>query len=151
MTLRSGDLYARYGDPHKEKNLALWYCPLDLLAANPHLPKRIYSNKDIHRMLTAALYKCHEKGVLEEIKSFGGCFNIRNVRGAGEMSTHSWAVSVDFNVKDNPLGKTRAQCIAAGLVPFSEKFASCWEQTGWEWGGRWHRADLQHFQPAKLP
>lgn len=151
MTVKSSDLLARYGNPRDERNMGLWYCPPDLMAANPYLPKRIYSNNDIHHMLTAALYKCHEKGVLGEITSFGGCFNIRNIRGSGQQSLHSFGYAVDFNTKDNPLGKTREQCLAAGLTPFTETFVRCWEATGWEWGGRWNRFDGMHFQPARMP
>lgn len=151
MTLRSADLLRRYGDPRAEKNLSLWYCPPDLLAQNPLLPKKVYANLDIHGPLTRALYKCAERGVLGEITTWDGCFMIRNIRGSGEMSTHAWAVAVDMNAKHNPLGMTRAQCRASGLKPFSERFVQCWKDTGWEWGGDWQRADGQHFQLAKLP
>lgn len=151
MTVTAGQLYQRFGDPHKEANLALWYCPDDLRAENKNLPVKIYANRLIHRKLNAALYACQKAGVLSEIKSFGGCFNIRNIRGGGGTSLHSYAVALDWNVRDNPLGMTRTECLAAGLRPFTEKFAKCWEDNGWDWGGRWTgRPDLQHFQLASL-
>lgn len=151
MTVSSSDAYRLYGDPHKESNLALWYCPKDLLALNPKLPVRVYANRAIHALLTAALHNCKEHDVLHEITTFSGCFNIRNIRGGGASSLHSWGLAVDFNAAHNPLGVSRTQAIARGLKPFSEAFARCWEDTGWEWGGRWSRPDMQHFQPCKLP
>lgn len=149
--LTTANMLARYGTPQKEAGMALWLCPADLLVLNPALPKRVYANRDIHAPLTKALRECQHRGVLKEITKFDGCFNIRNIRGSGAMSTHSWGLSIDWNAKHNPLGLTRAQCLARGLTPFTETFVQCWESTGWHWGGRWHRADGQHFQLARLP
>lgn len=149
--LRSGDALRRYGDPHKEANMGVWRCPPDLLAENPRLPAKVYCNLDIHRALTAALYKCRDRGVLEEITTFSGCFNIRNIRGAGETSLHAWGLAIDWNAKDNPLGMTAYQARVHGLRPFSDKFVACWEATGWDWGGRFSRADGMHFQLKALP
>lgn len=151
MTVKSADALRKYGNPRDERNMSLWYCPADLRAANPAIPARIYANNDIHGMLTRALYKCLERGVLGEIKVFDGCFNIRNIRGSGQMSLHSWGLAIDWNAKNNPLGMTFQQALAQGLKPFSEKFLQCWRDTGWECGGDWTgRADRQHFQPAKI-
>jgi len=35
---------------------------------------------------------------------------------------HSWAISVDFNLHQNPHLKTREQNEAAGLTPFTDEF-----------------------------
>lgn len=143
---------ARYGDPRLERNLAVFLMPPDLLSHNPSLPKKIYANRDIHHALSAALYKCRDKGVLREIVTFDGCFNIRLIRGGSSSSMHSWATAVDWNASRNPLGMTFAQIKAAGLTPFSETFLQCWRNTGWDCGGDWTgRPDRQHFQISKLP
>ena len=152
MTVKSSDLLARYGNPRDERNMGLWWCPQPLRDKNPAIPVKIYANLDIHPLLTAALIECSKRGVLGEITSFGGCFNIRNIRGSGQMSTHSWGAAVDWNVADNALGKTVDQLVREGKKPFSERFLQCWRSTGWECGGDWTgRSDRQHFQIAKLP
>lgn len=142
---------ARYGDPRLERNLAVFLMPPDLLSHNPSLPKKIYANRDIHHALSAALYKCRDKGVLREIVTFDGCFNIRLIRGGSSSSLHSWAIAIDFCAKKFPLGMTRAGAVAAGVIPFSQTFIDCWKQTGWDWGGDFARADMMHFQISRLP
>ncbi len=147
MTTTTAQLYAKFGDPHNERNLALLYLPLALLAANPKLPARIYLNKDLHAPLVAALYRCKEAGVLGEITEFNGAFNIRSVRGGVSSSKHSWAYAVDFNASQNRLGYTYAQLKDMGLRPFTEKFLACFRAAGFTCGGDWtSRPDRMHFE-----
>lgn len=140
----------KFGDPHLQRNLAVWYCPAQLRAANPALPAKIYANRVIHSALSNALWLCHRRKVLHEIKTFDGCFNIRPIRGARAWSLHSWAVAVDFNAKDNPFGVSSEEAQKRGLTPFTEAFIKCWEETGWDAGARWGYADGMHFQIASL-
>lgn len=146
----SSDCLRRYGSPYKHNNLVLWYMPEYLLSVNPRLPKRIYLNKDMIRPLATALERAAQSGVIREIITFDGCFNIRNIRGSQAMSLHSWAVALDFNAAQNPLGMTREQCHKAGLRPFSETFIQCFEDAGFDSGWRFARPDGMHFQLASI-
>lgn len=98
---------------------------------------RIYSNKDIHRPLILALLLLKRRGLLSELKTFDGCFIIRKQRGGDSVSYHSWAIAIDLNAKENPLGKKPV---------LSPEFVQCWKEAGWTWGGDWTRPDGQHFQ-----
>lgn len=147
MTTTTAQLYAKFGDPHNERNLALLYLPEYLLTVNPKLPRRIYLNKDLHAPLIDALRRCKDAGVLNEITTFDGAFSIRTVRGGVSSSKHSWAYAVDFNAAQNRLGYTYDQLVGMGLRPFTEKFLSCFRAAGFTCGGDWtRRPDRMHFE-----
>jgi len=78
-------------------------------------------------------------GLGNELETFNGCFNIRYVRGVKKLSTHSWGISVDHNAKTNRLGAPPK--LHAGIV-------QCFENNGFQWGGRFKRRDGMHFQYA---
>lgn len=98
---------------------------------------KIYSNRDIHVPLMLALFLLKRRGLLKELKSFDGCFTIRKQRGGESISYHSWALAIDINAKENPLGAKPV---------LSSEFVECWKEAGWTWGGDWKRPDGQHFQ-----
>lgn len=152
MTVTSLDCWHKYGNPYKHPNMKMYYTPQRVLYENPRMPVRIYMNIDLHVPLNLTLMELAERGLLKEIKSFGGCHNIRDIRGLpGVKSLHSWGIALDWNVADNPLGYTVAQAKARGLTPFTEEFVAVWEKKGWEAGIRWERPDGMHFQIARLP
>lgn len=72
--------------------------------------------------------------------AYGGCWNVRPIRGRpGFWSTHSFAVAVDFNPKENPLG-------AAGRM--HPEVVRIFREHGWKHGGDFARRDPQHQQLA---
>lgn len=152
MTVTSLDCWRKYGNPYKHPNMQMYYTPQRILADNPRMPVRIYMNADLHAPLNRVLDELAYRKLLGEIKSFGGCHNIRDIRGMpGVKSLHSWGIALDWNVADNPLGWTAEQAKRAGLTPFTDNFVAVWEKFGWEAGIRWERADGMHFQIARLP
>lgn len=100
---------------------------------------RIYCNKDVHEPLTWALESLRNMGLLHELKTFDGCFNIRTVRGSDRVSTHAYGLAIDINAFENSLG---------GHVTFDYAFVSCWTKHGWDWGGTFKRRDGMHFSYA---
>lgn len=88
---------------------------------------------NVYRKIVAA-------GLEKELKSFDGCFNIRNIRGKENMSTHSWGIAVDHNAATNPLGAE---------PKMHEGIVKCFEGEGFSWGGNWKRPDGMHFQFAQ--
>jgi hypothetical protein len=124
--------------------MTLWDVPSDLEIGM--IPKKIYCNKDLVNPLAKAFKNLIDRGHVNEIVTFDGCFNIRKKRGLTSMSLHSWGVAVDFNAFANPLGLSRQQCIAKGLKPFTEEFVKCFTDAGFDWGGNWNRPDGMHFQ-----
>lgn len=133
------DCLAKYGTPEKENNMVLWDVPAELEIGV--IPKRLYCNRDIIGPLTAAFTNLISRGLVSELRTFDGCFNIRKQRGAQSASLHSWGVAIDVNAAWNGLGK----------VPvLSPEFVACFTDAGFDWGGIWKRQDGMHFQLAHL-
>ena len=133
--ITSKDCYAKYGDPNLHKNMILWDVPSHLEIGV--IPKRLYCNKDMVAPLSAAFDNLIRREFVNELKTFDGCFNIRNTRGAATMSLHSWGIAIDVNAFENALGK---------VPKLSEGFVKCFTDAGFDWGGKWQRADGMHFQ-----
>ena len=85
---------------------------------------------------------CHHDQKIAEatgITDFGGCFNIRPIKGSSNWSNHSWACAIDlspgsngFNVQKTTLGKIVVETFKA---------------QGWLWGGDYRgRKDPMHFE-----
>lgn len=151
----SDKLRLKYGDPKTDKsfekrNLVVWKYPADIREAIPALGTALYCNKDLIEPLERTFRNLIEKGLNEEIIENDQCFCIRPIRGIpGEMSVHSWAMAIDLNPTQNPLGYTRKQCETNGLTPFTEKFLQVWRDMGWNVGADFHRKDLMHFEWTK--
>lgn len=102
---------------------------------------KVYCNKDMAKALIDTLELLHIRNLLREIKTFDGCYMPRFVRGrAGVYSWHSYALALDFNSKENPLGQPSK---------WSEEFLNTWVENGFIVGARFnHRKDAMHFQFA---
>ena len=133
--LTSAMCLAKYGKPELEKAMVLWDVPSHLEIGV--IPKRIYCNRDMIAPLTQAFKKLIETGHVKELKTWDGCFNIRNKRGASSASLHSWGVAIDVNAAWNPMGKSPK--LSAGFV-------KCFKDAGFDWGGDWGYPDGMHFQ-----
>jgi hypothetical protein len=99
--------------------------------------EKIYCNEDLRPALAAAFDNLIDRDLAAQLKSFDGCFCIRPSRVDAKPSVHSWGMGIDVNATDNPLGHVPT------LTP---EFVACFEDAGFVWGGRWHKADGMHFQ-----
>lgn len=133
--MTSAQALAKYGAPELEKGMVLWDVPTELEIGV--IPKKIYCNKDLVQPLTNAFKALIQTGKVSELKTWDGCFNIRNKRGLNSLSMHSWGLAIDVNAAWNGLGKTPV---------LSKEFVKCFTDNGWEWGGNWKRLDGMHFQ-----
>lgn len=128
------------------KNMMIY----DLSHDFPELPiKKIYCNKAIVGPLHQALLNLQQRGLIHEIKTYGGCWVPRYIRGyeiQKILSIHSWGCAIDFNVDQNPLGKSKTDCINVGLTPFTIQFDQAWKDAGWECGSGFPRKDGMHFE-----
>lgn len=79
---------------------------------------------------------------------FGGCLNIRKMRGGSSLSMHSWGIAIDFDPARNQLrwGKDRARMAR----PEYAAFLDIWEAEGWISLGRERNYDWMHIQAARL-
>jgi len=133
--LTSTECVSRYGDARKESNMVLWDVPTELEIGV--IPKRLYCNKDMLIPLTLAFKALISTGYVKELKTFDGCFNIRQKRGGVTQSLHSWGVAIDVNAAWNSFGKKPT---------LSDGFVKCFTDNGFDWGGHWNKPDAMHFQ-----
>lgn len=120
------------------------------------------TNKIVHKIT------CHEKvcdslnvifskvldeyglGRIKELRLdlFGGCLNVRKMRGGSSWSIHSWGAAVDIDPDNNQLrwGKDKATLAKVEYEPFWKIV----EEEGWVSLGRERGIDFMHFQSARL-
>lgn len=82
------------------------------------------------------------------IDLFGGCLNVRVMRGGSAYSMHSWGIAIDFDPERNQLKWGRDQARLA--KPDCERFWKAWEDEGWLSLGRARNFDWMHVQAALL-
>jgi len=94
---------------------------------------KLYGQKEITRL---------------KLDLFGGCLNVRRVRGGTSWSVHSWGAAIDIDPDNNQLkwGKDRATL----AKPVYEPFWKIVEAEGAISLGRSRGYDYMHFQFAKL-
>ena len=136
----SKDCLKKYGDPSNEHNMFMWDVPAELEIG--HIPKRIYCNRDLSGHLSQAFRNLIDRGIVGQLKTWDGCFNIRKKRGGATSSLHSWGIAIDVNAAWNGFGKTPTM---------SPEMVKCFTDAGFDWGGTWKKPDGMHFQLSKLP
>ena len=153
--ITSAQCLKKYGDPSllatQSKWFEVWVVPQDIRDALSHVrfsavgtigfPKKIFVNKDFRPKLEQGLRNLIERGHAKEMKTWDGCFIIRQKRGLSSMSIHAWANAFDVNQEENQLNMTPK--LSAGFV-------KCFTDAGMDWGGIWTRKDGMHFQNNKI-
>lgn len=133
------DCLAKFGNPVLESSMVMWDIPTELELGV--IPKRLYCNKLLIEPLTKAFNNIISRGLVEELRTWDGCFNIRKKRGAVSMSLHSWGLAVDVNAAWNGFNKKPLM---------SQALVSCFTDAGFDWGGLWKKPDGMHFQLSVL-
>ena len=99
--------------------------------------QHIYCNKDLQPALTQAIKNVVQRGLVHELKTFDGCFEIRAVRGyTTDLSTHAFGLAIDLNARTNPLGGPSTQ---------DPQLVACFTDAGLVWGGKFSRKDPMHY------
>lgn len=129
----------KYGNPFLESSMNLWDVPTELELGV--IPKKIYCNVDMNKHLEQAFRNVIKRGLISQLKTWDGCFNIRKKRGAQSQSLHSWGLAIDINAAWNPLGKHPT---------ISKELVQCFTDAGFDWGGTWKRPDGMHFQLSRI-
>lgn len=135
----SKDCLAKYGQPETEKYMTVWDVPQELELG--HIPKKIYCNRDLVVPLSVAFTNVIRRGLVAEIKTWEGCFNIRRKRGSTSTSLHSWGIAIDINAAWNRFG---------AKPTMSPQLVACFTDAGFDWGGTWKNPDGMHFQLARI-
>lgn len=101
---------------------------------------RIYKNILLHYGLS----RIDELG----LNQYGGCYNLRNKRGANVLSLHSWGIAVDFDPMNNALKWNHNKARLAH--PVYEYFWHFVASEGWTSLGKEKDKDWMHIQAAKV-
>ena len=135
----SAQCLKKWGDPtitaNELKYMTVWDVPAHLEIGV--IPKKLYCNKQIVAPLIQAFTNLIDRGVVNELKTWDGCFNVRRKRGLKSLSLHSWGIAIDINAAWNGLGKEPTM---------SKELVKCFTDAGFDWGGTWTRKDGMHFQ-----
>jgi len=107
----------------------------------------------VHDSAKRVLTKVFDHYGMERIRElrldrWGGCFNVRKMRGGSKWSMHSWGIAIDYDPDRNQLKWGRDRAAFAG--PEYNVWWRFWEEEGWVSLGRARNYDWMHVQAAKL-
>lgn len=131
--------------------MTVWSVPADIRSQLSHVrfsalgttgfPSKIYMNNLLKAPLERSLRNLIAKNFHREMKTWDGCYIIRNARGLSSWSLHAWGLAIDVNAATNRLG-------AKPIL--TNGFVKCFTDAGFDWGGIWKRPDGMHFQLTAL-
>ncbi len=99
--------------------------------------KRIYANRDFIPYLHKAFLNVLDRGLMGQLKTYDGCWNVRYVRGkTGRVSSHAYGLAIDINAATNRLDT---------YGDISLALAACFTDAGLIHGRGFKRPDPQHF------
>ena len=105
--------------------------------------------KSLYTILENTLKTYGEKEIVKlRLDLFGGCLNVRKMRGGSAWSIHSWGAAIDLDPDNNQLkwGKDRASF----AKPVYNDFWKIVEAEGWVSLLKERNMDAMHIQAAKL-
>jgi len=89
-----------------------------------------------------------------ELKDFlrsAGTFNWRKVRSSNRLSSHSFGIAIDLNVKYSNYWQWDCRCTTENTnlryknqIP--QLIVDVFEKHGFIWGGKWYHYDTMHFE-----
>ena len=119
--------------------------------------RKVIKSFSIHEKVHDSALRCFERiaDAYDEdmrreigIDLFGGCLNVRKMRGGNAWSMHSWGIAIDLNPVQNQLrwGKDKARF----ALPDCNKLHQIFEDEGVVNLGRAVDRDWMHWQWARL-
>lgn len=118
--------------------------PLPLSWDRSHTVSRLQVHRRLVPVFTAVFKEMHENAAAwASIGDIGGAYAWRPQRGYKQLSRHCWAICVDLDVADNPLGGIPKRSMHPDVI-------STFQRHGFEWGGLWRRPDPMHFEFVDL-
>lgn len=111
----------------------------------------IVCHEKVAQSLKNILTRVSQEYTIEEIQRhgfhlFGGCLNVRKIRGGDRWSTHSWGIAIDIDPARNGLRTPWNQAYLGR--PECRKFVQAFKDEGWYSLGLEKNYDAMHFQAA---
>jgi len=110
-------------------------------------------NAKVHDSAQRVLQRVFDHYGTERIKElrldrWGGCLNVRKMRGGTQWSMHSWGISIDYDPENNQLKWGRDRSTFAR--PEYDAWWRFWEEEGWTSLGRTKNYDWMHVQAVRI-
>jgi hypothetical protein len=147
------NLMAFFGNPGEHQTIIELPYPHRLAWNKRKRIHRFQCHEKVHDSLLRVLVRVLDVFGVEDIRKlrldlWGGCFNVRKMRGGTRRSLHSWGIAVDYDPERNKLkwGRDRA---AFARTEY-DVWWRLWEEEGWVSLGRHRNFDWMHIQAAKL-
>ena len=151
--LRTNQIMNRYGEPG-ESGLITITLPYPMRLAWDKKTK--VTTMRCHRLVADNLLRVF-KDLLKEyglekiqelgIDIYGGCYNLRKMRGGNELSKHSWGIAIDLDPERNSLRETDKT--ARFARPEYTKMIDIFYKNGFISLGREQNRDYMHFEIAE--
>jgi len=142
-----------YGEMGENQTKLVFPYPMRLAWETSTVVKSSSCHEKVHDAALRVLTRVLEHYGPDKIRQlgldlFGGCLNVRKMRGSTSWSMHSWGIAFDFDPDRNQLkwGRDRA----AFARPEYEKWFELWEEEGALSLGRSRNFDWMHVQFATL-
>ncbi len=150
---RYKDAIKHFGQPGQNQTRIITPYPLKLAWA----PRTIVKGHSCHEMVHDS-----KKRVMERILDYygpekiselrldywGGCLNVRKMRGGTKWSTHAWGVADDWDPSRNRLRWNHKKARLAR--PEYDKFFELWQEEGWISLGKERDFDWMHVQAMRF-
>ena len=78
------------------------------------------------------------------LTNIAGTFNYRTIAGTTRLSTHSFGIAIDINIKNTHYWKWTKNLVYKNKIP--KEIIDIFEKYGFIWGGRWYHYDTMHFE-----
>lgn len=147
------ELKAFYGNVGENQVKVRVPYPLKIAWAPEKVVNVITCHEKVHQSVVRILTNVKNHFGLQRISTlgldmWGGCLNVRKMRGGSNWSTHSWGMAMDWDPARNRLrwDKYKAQL----SKPEYGMWWKYWEDEGWISLGRERNYDWMHIQAAKI-
>jgi len=81
---------------------------------------------------------------MKYIQNIAGTYVYRYIAGTSRLSTHSYGIGIDINIKESNYWKWDKDKIFKNKIP--KEIIDIFERYGFIWGGRWYHYDTMHFE-----
>ena len=152
--MTQSEIEAIYGEPGDPKNQTRIIAPFPLyLSWDPKVKVRtITCHKLVAEDLLSILHDLLDCYSIDNIKRlgidlYGGCLNVRKMRGGSKWSMHAWGIAIDLHPAKNRLQWKSDKALFA--IKDYKDMIDIFEKHGWYSLGREKNYDWMHFQKIK--
>ncbi len=104
------------------------------------------ANQNAARQLQKVVYELKKlpKDYDRFLTNIAGTFNYRNILNTNRLSSHSFGIAIDLNIKESSYWKWDQSYSYRNKIP--KAIIDTFEKHGFIWGGRWYHYDTMHFE-----